>query len=112
MVAAADGSIDPAEKQKMLGYVKISRELRVFGTDDVVKTFNRFAEVFEFDAGTGADEALRAVRKLKDHPEQAAAMVRVCCVIGASDGNFDDDEKAVVRRICGEVDISPGGFGL
>lgn len=112
MVAAADGNIGAEEKKKMLGYMRVSRELRVFSTDEVIAAFNRFAEVFEFDADVGADEALKAIAKLRDKPDQSAAMIRVCCVIGSSDGTFDDTEKAVVRRICKAVDQQPGGFGL
>ena len=39
-------------------------------------------------------------------------MVRVCCAIGAADGNFDDDEKAVVRKICAELNLNPKDFDL
>ena len=32
--------------------------------------------------------------------------------IGKADGDFDDDEKAVVREICGELRNDPGQFGI
>jgi tellurite resistance protein TerB len=39
-------------------------------------------------------------------------MVRVCCAIGAADGNFDNDEKAVVSKICTELGLNPKDFDL
>jgi tellurite resistance protein TerB len=39
-------------------------------------------------------------------------MVRVCCAVGASDGNFDESEKAAVRNICAELGLNPKDFDL
>lgn len=39
-------------------------------------------------------------------------MVRVCCAIGAADGNFDEGEKTVVRKICAELSLNPKDFDL
>jgi len=39
-------------------------------------------------------------------------MVRVCCAIGAADGNFDENEKTAVRNICAELGLNPKDFDL
>jgi tellurite resistance protein TerB len=36
----------------------------------------------------------------------------VCCAIGASDGDFDQTEKDVVRRMCAELELDATAFGL
>lgn len=112
MVAAADGNISPAEKQKMIKFIGLSEELKIFNTTEVIAAFNRTAEKFDFDLEVGCEEALRVVSKLKTSSEAARIMVRVCCVIGASDGNFDDDEKKAVSRICHAVGLNPADFSL
>ena len=34
------------------------------------------------------------------------------CAIGASDGDFDQTEKDVVRRMCAELELDATAFGL
>ncbi|HNG60066.1 MAG TPA: TerB family tellurite resistance protein, partial [Cellvibrionaceae bacterium] len=48
LVAAADGSISSAEKQKMLGFINSSDELKVFGADEVIAAFNNVVSKFDF----------------------------------------------------------------
>jgi len=112
MVAAADGVIRPEEKQKMAGFIQRNDALKVFDMNDVIKTFDKFTQGFEFDAQIGKGEALKAIGKVRKNSEEARLLVRVCCAIGAADGDFDPDEKKVVRQICRELDLDPADFEL
>ena len=112
LVAAADGEISSAEKLKMSGFIKNSDELKVFDMDKVIEAFNRVCSKFEFDEQIGRAEALAIVGKIKDKPEQARLLIRVCMAIGASDGDFDDQEKAVCRLLCAELGLTPSDFDL
>lgn len=112
LVAAADGSISSAEKQKMIGFIQCSDELKVFELDTVVAAFNNVVSKFEFDFSVGKAEALKTIAKIKPDAAAARLMIRVCCVIGASDGSFDKDEKAVVITMCQELGLNPSEFDL
>jgi tellurite resistance protein TerB len=112
LVAAADGTIDSSEKQKMAGFIGRSEELRVFDMNQVISRFNYFASGFEFDSVIGKGEALKAIDKLKKNTEASRLLIRVCCAIGAADGNFDEDEKQMVREMCHHLDLSPSEFQL
>ncbi|MFW9081749.1 tellurite resistance TerB family protein [Pseudomonas sp. P2757] len=112
IVAAADGDISSAEKQKMIGFINISPELKVFNTADVIKSFSTHCEKFEFDFQIGQAEALKVIGKIKNDPGAARLLVRVACSIGASDGSFDDKEKAACRLICAELGLNPADFDL
>lgn len=112
IVSAADGSIDGSEKQKMVGYISRSEELKVFETPKVIERFNFFTSNFEFDALIGKAEAMKAIVKFRDKPEVGRIIVSVCCAIGAADGDFDEKEKSVVREICRELKLNTGDFGL
>lgn len=112
MVAAADGDISSAEKQKMIRYFENSDELKVFKSSDVISFFTSITAKFEFDAAIGRAEALKVVGKLRSKPDAARLLVRVCCVVGAADGNFDETEKAVVASICRELELAPADFDL
>lgn len=112
LVAAADGQIESSEKQKMAAYINRSEELKVFNMNDVISRFNHFVSGFEFDHGIGKMEALKAIGKIKNNPEAAQVLISVCCAIGASDGDFDEKEKMIVREICQAVNLNPGDFQL
>jgi tellurite resistance protein TerB len=112
MVAYADGTVTPDEKQKMMGFLKNSEVLSVFSVDEVIATFEKFAKQFEFDAAIGEANALQTIGKLRTKENEARLMVRVCCIIGAADGNFDENEKTSVRKICNELRLNPKDFDL
>jgi tellurite resistance protein TerB len=112
LVAAADGSIDSTEKQKMMKFIQQSDELKVFETKDVIDVFNKVTEGFEFDNEIGKAEALKMIGKLRTKPDAARLMVRICMAIGSADGTFDESEKQVVRDICRDLGLAADDFGL
>ena len=61
MVAYADGTVTPEEKQKMMGFLKSSEVLSVFSVDEVIATFEKFAKHFEFDPAIGEANALQSI---------------------------------------------------
>ena len=112
LVAYADGVARAEEKQKMMGFLRTNPILSVYSTEDVIAIFDKYAKQFDFDHQIGQASALQAVAKVKDKSDEARLMVRVCCAIGAADGNFDDNEKAIVRKICTELGLNPQDFDL
>ena len=99
LVAAADGNISSDEKQKMIGFIQNSNELKAFDVKDVIKSFNAVCEKFEFDQQIGRAEALKSIGLLRKKEDAARLLVRVCCAIGSADGNFDESERAACRTI-------------
>lgn len=112
VVAYADGIVRPEEKQKMMGFMRANDVLSVFETGKVIQLFDKAASKYEFDRAIGETEALAAIGKLRAKPSEARLLVRVCCAIGASDGNFDESEKLAVKKICQELGLDPGEFDL
>lgn len=112
LVAYADGNVSSAEKQKMVGFIKQSEALQVYDLEKVLASFTKFVSKFEFDGVIGKGEALQAIAKLKKKDGEARLLVRVCCAIGASDGNFDAQERATVAEICRELGLDPKDFDL
>jgi len=112
MIAAADGEVSSAEKMKMTGFINTSPELKAFNLNDVIKVFNDACGKFEFDFNIGQAEALKTIGKIKKDEAAARLLVRVACAIGASDGDFDEKEKAACRMICQDLGLSPADFDL
>ena len=112
VVAAADGVISPEEKRKMIGFINQNEALKIFDLDEIIKLFEKFTSAYDFDAEVGKAQALKVVGQLKKKPDEARLMIRVCCAIGAADGDFDEHEKNVVRDICRELGQDPADFNL
>jgi len=112
MVAQADGTVDPEEKQKIIAYMSRSEALQVYDIPKVIESFQKYLEGYDFDKHIGEGECMKAIQKIASKPDEARLLVRVCCAIGAADGNFDDDEKAVVRKICSALNLPPSEFDL
>jgi tellurite resistance protein TerB len=112
LVARADGNINDNEKQEMVKFIESYDALSVFKTVDVIRAFNEFLEQFEFSASIGEAKAMEAIGKFRGKEQQGRLIVRICIAIGTSDGDFDDDEKKVVRKICNELQVSPADFEL
>ena len=112
LVTVADGAVKPEEKAKMIGFMQINDALKVFDVKEIIDAFEKYIKNFDFDYAIGKGEVLKAVRKFKNNQDEAKLLVRVCCVIGSSDGDFDEAEKKAVREICAELNLSPSEFGL
>ncbi|UFH50802.1 tellurite resistance TerB family protein [Pseudomonas sp. KNUC1026] len=112
MIAAADGEVSAAEKQKMIGFMQNSPELRFFDVDEVVTAFNVAAAKFDQDRQIGQAQALKIIIRIKPDEGAARLLVRVACAIGASDGHFDQHERAACRLICLELGLNPADFEL
>ncbi|MFJ2548235.1 tellurite resistance TerB family protein [Pseudomonas sp. NPDC087612] len=112
MVAVASNGAGPEEKQKMVGFINNSPELKVFSLTDVLAVFNDSMSKFEFDPQIGQAEALKVIGCIKDNEGASRLLVRVTCSIGSSDGDFDEKEKAACRLICLELGLSPADFEL
>lgn len=112
MVAAADGSIDADERRKTAGFIMANPTLQVFDTAKLQEKFNYFCEKLSQDFDFGKIEAMQTLSKLKGKDEQARACIQLGIVIGGADGDFDADEKKVVKEACGALGVDPATFDL
>jgi tellurite resistance protein TerB len=112
LVAMADGSVSPEEKQKMIKFIESNDALSVFTTSDVIKAFQEFVTQLEFDKDIGEAKAYQALGKMKSDVEASRLLVRMIIAVAASDGNFDANEKAVAKKIAKELNINPSEFEL
>lgn len=112
LVAAADGTIDSSERKKTASFISSNDTLAVFDVSQLQQTFNTYCDKLIKDFDFGKVDLLQVVSKLKKSPPQARAAVQVAVIIAGSDGDFDADEKAVIREICRSLDIDPAEFDL
>ncbi|CDG89500.1 tellurite resistance TerB family protein [Xenorhabdus bovienii] len=111
-IAMASNGVSSEEKQKMVGFIKNSPELKVFDTTEIIEFFNKLVSSYEFDADIGKGEAMKFIMVLKPQPEAAQLALRVGIAVAKSDGDFDNDEKTAAREICTTLGFTPADFEL
>ncbi len=112
LVTMADGSIDAQEKIKMMAFIENNEALSVYDTSEVTQVWEKYIASLEMDADIGEAKAMTALGKIKGKDEQARLVLRIVCAIGASDGDFDADEKKVASKIALELGLNPSDFDL
>ncbi|SIS41911.1 tellurite resistance TerB family protein [Neptunomonas antarctica] len=112
LIARADGDVSSEEKKKMLKIIESNDALSVFKTSDVIEAFNGFLSNFEFDLDVGESKAFEALNLLKGDDVACRTVMRLILSIAAADGVFDDDEKAVARKVARELGLDAADFEL
>ncbi len=112
LIAAADGSIDAAERQKTAALIMSNDVLAVFPPEELKTKFDFYCDKLSKDYDFGKVEAIGTIAKLKGKQDQARAVIQIGIIIGGADGNFDNDEKKAVKEACFAVGIAPSEFDL
>lgn len=112
LVAAADGTIDPSERQRVAQLIATNDVLQHFPPDDLHHRFEEHLDKLTENFPLGKVSAMREIGKARRKPAEARAVIQIGIVIGCADGYFDDSERAVVREVCTALDIPPTEFDL
>ncbi|MFI8947624.1 tellurite resistance TerB family protein [Streptomyces sp. NPDC053750] len=112
LVAAADGTVDPSERQRVAQLIATNEVLQNFPADDLRRRFEANLDKLTADFAFGKVGILQEIAKAKKKPAEARAVVQIGIVIGGADGDFDQDERAVVREACYALDLPPHEFDL
>ena len=112
LIAAADGSIDEAEKRTTAELIATNEVLSIFDSAELLEIFDGYVTRLQDNYDLGKLEAYKAVAKLKGKREHARAMIQIGIVIGGADGIFDPYEQATIRNACKAVGLAPAEFDL
>ncbi|MEV7422519.1 MULTISPECIES: tellurite resistance TerB family protein [unclassified Streptomyces] len=112
LVAAADGSIDASERQRVAALIMTNDVLQNFPAEDLQTRFNDYCQKLTADFDFGKVAILQTIGKVAKKPTEARAVIQIGIVIGGADGDFDASERAVVREACFAVGIAPSEFDL
>ncbi|MCI3240632.1 MULTISPECIES: tellurite resistance TerB family protein [Streptomyces] len=112
LVAAADGKIDPSERQRVAQLIFSNEVLQNFPADDLQRRFDDNLNKLTADFDFGKVGVLQEIAKAKKKPAEARAVIQIGIVIGGADGDFDATERAVVRDACFALELPPHEFDL
>ncbi|MEW2585598.1 tellurite resistance TerB family protein [Streptomyces virginiae] len=112
LVAAADGTIDPSERQRVAQLIATNEVLQNFDAADLQRRFEDNLNKLTVDFAFGKVSVMQEIAKAKKKPAEARAVIQIGIVIGGADGDFDKTEQAVVREACYTLDLPPHEFDL
>lgn len=112
LVAAADGTIDPAERRRVAQLIATNEVLQNFDAMDLQRRFEDNLNKLTTDFDFGKVSVLQEIAKAKKKPAEARAVIQIGIVIGGADGDFDKTEQAIVREACFTLDLPPHEFDL
>lgn len=112
LVAAADGSVDPAERRHVESLILQNDVLKNFPPDQLQQRFNKHVDQLTFNFQQGKTEAMQEVAKAAKKPTEAKAVVQTGFVVAGADGYIAPAEEQVLREACAALGVSPQEFGL
>ncbi|PQJ95142.1 tellurite resistance TerB family protein [Chromatium okenii] len=112
LISMADGVVSSQEKQKMMRFIENYEALSVFSSKELIEAFQNAMSQIEFDKDLGEAKAYEAIGKMKSNADASRLIMRLIIAIAAADGNFDNSEKQVARKIAMELGLNPADFEL
>ncbi|MBI5173382.1 MAG: TerB family tellurite resistance protein [Candidatus Obscuribacter sp.] len=109
-VAAADGTIEPAEKKAVAKAIQSFEALKVFDARELGSLFNTYCDDATDDFGI--INLNNRIGKLAKNREAALTAIQIGIAIANSDGNFSADEKKVVKELLGLLKLSEADLGI
>ncbi|MCQ6556198.1 TerB family tellurite resistance protein [Streptomyces sp. C10-9-1] len=112
LVAAADGHVDPAERQHVESLIVSNDVLQNFPAGQLRERFNRHVDQLAANFAHGKAQALQEIAKAAKKPVEARAVVQTGLVVAGADGYVAPAEEQVLREACAALGLSPTEFGL
>ncbi|MGX1271302.1 tellurite resistance TerB family protein [Streptomyces phaeoluteigriseus] len=112
LVAAADGNVDPTERQHVESLILNNDVLQNFPSEQLRQRFNKHVDQLAFDFPQGKAEVLQEIAKAAKKPAEARAVIQTGFVIAGADGYVSPAEEQVLREACSVLGLSAQEFGL
>ncbi|MDQ1017732.1 tellurite resistance TerB family protein [Streptomyces afghaniensis] len=112
LVAAADGQVDPAERQQVESMILSNDVLQNFPPEQLRQRFNKHVDQLTMNFQHGKAEAMQEIAKTAKKPTEARAVIQTGMVIAGADGHFSQAEAQVLREACAALALSPAEFQL
>ncbi len=112
LVAAADGSVGPTERQRTASLIVSNDASAVFPPEELKTMFGRYCDKLNRDFDFGKVDAIASIGKLREKLDQARAIMTIGLVIGHADGLFDPADRRALSDASHAVGIAPSEFDL
>lgn len=99
LVAAADGTVERAEIDKMDKLLTTDESLKAFKPADIRKLSQRYQTRLEADFGLGQMQMLKEIGDISDNADQAEQVLLTMLAIAKSDGEIEPAERVVLDKV-------------
>jgi len=107
LVAAADGRIDPAERDGLRAFLATDPVMMNFPAAELEQVFDGHLAALEADEDAGRRAILAGIAKVRGRPAEATAVLHLGEVIGRIDGAFPPVEQAVLAEAAEALGLDP-----
>ena len=108
LMGVADGEFDGDEKKALAGL--ISKKMPQFNIADITSCIDDASKLTDFDLDAGKNELIGNITKASG--DDAEQIVQAAIMIGKADGDFDYNEKALVRQLAEGMGVNARKYGL
>ncbi|MFD7500900.1 tellurite resistance TerB family protein [Streptomyces sp. NPDC059850] len=112
LVAAADGHVEPAERQRVEELITTNDVLQNFPADQLRQRFNKNLDQLMANFQLGKTQVMQEIAKAAKKPTEARAVIQTGIVIAGADGYIEPSEQQAIREACATLGISPTEFGI
>ncbi|MFC9406338.1 tellurite resistance TerB family protein [[Kitasatospora] papulosa] len=112
LVAAADGHVDPAERQHTESLILGNEVLQNFPSEQLRQRFNKHVDQLTRNFQQGKADALQEITKTAKKPAEARAVIQTGIVVAGADGDFSQAEHMILREACTALGLSAAEFQL
>lgn len=112
LVAAADGHVDPAERQHVEQLILTNDVLQNFPADQLRQRFNQHVDQLSANFVMGKAAVLQEVAKASKKPAEARAVIQTGIVVAGADGYIEPAEEQIIREACTALGLSSAEFGI
>jgi len=107
LVAAADGRIDPAERDGLRAFLATDPVMTNFPADELERAFDAHLDALTADPEGGKHAILADIGRVRGRPAEATAVLRLGEVIGRIDGAFPPVEQDVLAEAAHTLGLDP-----
>lgn len=112
LTAAADGTIERAETDKLSKLLQANDLLDAFRGREITKTIAKYENILEADFGIGKKKMLDEIADIAENDDHAQEVLLTMLAIAKSDGEVEPEEHAVIMEVCRTLRLDPKEFGL
>lgn len=110
LVTAADGKVDPAEREGLRAFVASDPVMSNFPPDELETLFDAHLRRLVDEPEAGRAAALAEIAKVRNRKAEAAAVIYLGEVIGRVDGEYVASERAAVLDAVNALGLDPAEF--
>lgn len=112
LVAAADGTVERAEVDKLDKLLTSNDNLSAFKPAEIRKVIARYQNVLEADFGVGQQKMMKELADISDNHDHCEEVFLNMLAIAKADGEIEPEEKTVLLKVARNLGVNPDEYGL